>query len=106
MIVETNLVKLVAQTSDSYGYITYVFNYLDQYDINKYECKSMVCTRYPNWNCRDLKIGDEGYVNTETVRAGIDTWFNGEEQVPYRYNSVRFIKFIDKPSENSNEYSL
>ena len=100
------LVKLTAEFKDYFGYITYVFEYLDQYDVDTHKCKVIICTRYPNWNCRDLNVGDIGYVDIEVVRAGIDTWYDGEKQVPYRYNAKRFIRFVDKPSENSNEYSL
>ena len=106
MKVETLLVELSAVHTDYFGYITYVFKYLDQYDVDNHKCKMMCCTRYPNWQSRDLKIGDVGYVDIEVVIAGKDTWFDGEKQVPYKNNAKRFIRFIDKPSENSNEYSL
>ena len=107
MTIETLLVELSAVYTDYFGYITYVFKYLDEYDIENHKCKCMCCTRYPNWQSRDLKIGDVGYVNIEVVRAGIDTWFDGEKQVPYKHNAKRFIKFIDKPDDkNKEEYTL
>lgn len=107
MTTETLLVELSAIYTDYFGYITYVFKYLDEYDINIHRCKVMCCTRYPNWQSRELKIGDIGYVDIEIVSAGIDTWFDGEKQVPYKNNAKRFIRFVDKPSsKNPNEYSL
>ena len=106
MTIETLFVELSAVYKDYFGYITYVFKYLDQYDIDHHECKMMCCTRYPNWQTRELQIGDIGYVDIEVVRAGIDTWFDGEKQVPYRNNAKRFIRFVDKPSEKPGEYSL
>lgn len=107
MIVETLLVKLLEKYSDYFGYTTYVFKYLDQYDIDSHNCKLMICTRYPNWSCRELEIGDIGYVDIEIVKAGIDTYYNGEKQVFYKHNAKRFIKFIDKSNnQNKEEYTL
>ena len=107
MTIETALVELVSEYTDYFGYITYVFKYLDNFDINVHNCKIMVCTRYPNWNCRELKIGDTGYVEVEIVRAGIDTWFDGKKQVPYKNNATRFMKFIEKSDDkNKGEYTL
>lgn len=106
MTIETLLVELKEQYSDYFGYITYVFKYLDEFDINSHNCKMMVCTRYPNWNCRELKVGDVGYVDIEIVRAGIDTWYDGEKQVPYKHNAKRFMKFIDKTDTKKGEYTL
>ena len=106
MTIQNNLVKLLA-TFDHNGYISYVFKYLDEFDVKKYKDKVIICTRYPNWDCRELKVGDIGYVEIEVVRAGIDTYYDGEKQVPYRNNAKRFIKFVDKPkSENPGEYTL
>lgn len=100
------LVELIEEFCDYYGYITYVFKFLDEFDIETHKSKLLVCTRYPNWNCRTLKLGDVGYVNIEVVRAGIDTYFDGEKQVPFKHNASRFIKFIDKTDKNKEEYTL
>ena len=106
MTVQHNFVKVVAVEDLSHGYIAYVFQYLNDDDIKRYGGEYVICTRYPNWMHRNLKVEDVGFVEIETVRAGIDTWFDGEKQVPYRYNAKRFIKFIDKPSSNTNDYHL
>ena len=91
------LCKLVAKEIDSLGYITYVFENLEEYaiEISKY----VFCIRYPNWDHRNLELGDVGYLNYQEIRAGVDKWFNGTEMVPYNYNSVQFIKFIAKPED-------
>ena len=106
MIIQNCLVELVAKLEHNYGYFSYVFKYLNPEDVTRYNDNYVICTRYPNWQHAIINIGDIGYVEIEVVRAGIDTWFDGEKQVPYRNNAARFIKFIDKPHEKSNEYSL
>lgn len=102
MIIQNCLVKLVAEFADSLGYIQYVFKYLLDEDKVRYNDEAVICTRYPNWQMRDLKIGEVGYVEIEVVRAGIDEYYDGEKMVKFRNNAKRFIKFIEKP-ENENE---
>ena len=106
MIIQNCLIEVVGEYNNR-GYITYVFKYLDEDDVKRYHDKVLICTRYPNWDCKDLKRGDVGYVEIEIVRAGIDTWFDGKKQIPYKNNAKRFIKFIDKPKEEGKEdYTL
>ena len=97
----TLLCKLIASTTDYFGYTTYVFRLLDPEDIAIWTYKTLTCTRYPNWQCRELQIGDEGYVEINIVKAGIDTWYDGEKQIPYKNNAKQFLKFIDLPKEET-----
>lgn len=90
--------SLVAFEKDSCGYTTYVFKVLDSKMAK--ESPYIMCTRYPNWNHRPIKIGEEGFLTFTEITAGKDTWFNGESQVFYRYNAVRFEKFVEKPTTN------
>jgi len=90
----TILGKLVASESDTLGYITYVFECLDS-DVAK-ETRYIMCTRFPNWDHREIKIGEVGYLNFFEIRAGIDKWFDGNKMIPYNYNNIQFIKFIEK----------
>lgn len=94
----TVLAKLVAKSEDISGYITYVFKCLE---LDEY----VMCTRFPNWDHRVIKIGEIGYLNFYEIRAGIDQWFDGEKMVPYRYNNIQFDRFIEKKEDN-NEFTI
>lgn len=98
----TALVRLVAKEEDTLGYVTYVFECLDTeiIELSKY----IMCTRYPNWSHRSIKIGEVGYLNFVEIRAGIDKWFDGKNMIPYNYNGIQFIKFIQKPETQECEY--
>ena len=90
---KVDLVKVVASELDSLGYITYVFEYLEQdrRTLSPY----LMCIRWPNWEHKHLDLGEIGYVEYKEIREGIDTWFDGNKLVPYRYSTVQFIKFIN-----------
>lgn len=98
------LCKLVAKEIDFFGYITYVFENLEEYMIKK--TKYIMTIRYPNWNHKDLKLGEIGYLQFEEIRAGVDKWFDGKEMIPYRYNAIQFLKFVDKPEEKDYKYIM
>ena len=102
----TVLVQLIAISLDPFGYITYVFKLLDENDISIWKYKHITCTRYPNWQCRELKVGDTGFAEISIVKAGIDTWYDGESQIPYKNNAKQFLRFIDINQEESEEYTL
>lgn len=85
--------ELVATQEDCNGYINYVFKVEE---CNLLKCKYITCVRYPNWECKYLTIGCKGYIQVETRKAGIDTWFDGSKLIPYNYDNVQFMKFIDK----------
>lgn len=97
----TVLAQLVASNTDNGGYVTYVFKCLED-NVTKY----VMCTRYPNWNHRKLQLGEEGFLTYEEVKAGIDTWYNGQGMIPYKYNAIQFLKFINKPKRLSHEYVM
>lgn len=100
----TILAKLVAKENDIGGYTTYVFECLDKEALK--ETKYIMTTRFPNWNHRNLNVGEIGYLSFFEIRAGIDTWFDGEKMVPYKYNNIQFDKFVVKPKKRDNEYIM
>lgn len=106
MIIQNCLVKLLAAVTDSFGYTSYVFKYLDENDKIRYNDEGVICTRYPNWQTRMLKEGEVGYVEIEVVRAGIDEYYDGEKMVKFKQNAKRFIKFVEKPKEEEEDYTL
>lgn len=101
----TVLAKLLAFYSDM-GYITYVFELLEEEDRNRFNTKYVMCVQFPNWDHRTLTIGEIGYLNCVEIHAGIDKWFDGKDFVPYNYNMVQFIKFIPKPKEIKYKYVI
>lgn len=98
------LAKLVASEQDYWGYTTYVFECLEKYAIEN--SKYIMCIRYPNWDHRKIELEEVGYLNCVEIRAGIDTWFDGEKMVPYKYNGTQFIKFVEKPKEEDHKYVM
>lgn len=100
----TTLVRLVAKETDGMDYTTYVFECLEE-EIRK-ETKYIMCTRFPNWDHRNLDLGEVGYLNFEEIQAGSDKWFNGIDFIPYKYSGIHFIKFISKPKKEDYTYIL
>ena len=98
------LVKLVAKYNEDFGYITYVFECLEKYMIE--QSKYIMCVQFPNWEQKEIKLGDIGYLEFRELRAGIDKWFDGEKQIPYNYDIVQFIKFIEKPEDANNQFIM
>ena len=98
------LAELVADEHNPLGYITYVFKCLEE-DMKK-QTPYILCTRYPNWQTRELKLGEVGYLEFEEIRAGMDKWFDGNTMIPYKYNMIQFIRFIAKKEEKDEEYRI
>lgn len=97
------LAKLIASETDSLGYITYVFQRLEDCALTS---KYIMCIRYPNWDHKSLRVGDVGYLHCEEIRAGVDKWYDGQQMVPYRYNTIQFIKFVYKPEDEECKYVM
>lgn len=89
---------------DTQGYITYVFECLDEEMIEK--TRYIMCTRFPNWDHRDIGLGEVGYLKFFEVQAGVDEWFDGKHMIPYKYNGCHFIKFIRKPEKIDRKFRM
>lgn len=98
----TILAKLLETSNDLFGYITYVFEILEEEEIQFSNSKYLMCIRYPNWDHRPLEKGEVGYLKYNEVRAGLDTWYDGKDFIPYKYNDIQFLKFIKK-TNNEDE---
>ena len=83
-----------------------MFELLDDCDIETWKYRHLTCVRYPNWQCRQLNIGDVGFVEVNIVKAGIDTWYDGIRQVPYKNSAKQFLRFIEKGEHETGEYTL
>lgn len=103
---ETILGKLVAKEIESGGYITYVFEIEEREEIKSLQTKYIMCTQFPNWEHRELQLGEVGYLSYQEIIAGVTQWFDGKDMVKYRYNMIQFLKFITKPLKREFKYRL
>ena len=83
------------------GYITYVFKNLN--DTTPFD-RYVMCTRFPNWDCEHLKVGDIGFVLYKFVEAGKSQWYNIEtkEFEAYKYTNCIFLNFIREKTQNED----
>lgn len=74
---------------DCAPYKKYVFNLVQTHEI-------LICTRCPNWNCEDLRVGQHGYLEYKFVRAGQDTYYNRVSGYfdSYQYTANYFADFV------------
>lgn len=102
----TILCQLVAQECDFGGYITYVFETLEYNP--PFGHKYIMVTRFPNWQARDLDIGEVGYLTYNEVIAGKDTWYDSVSQkfIPYNYSNLIFIKFVKQQDNEQKDILL
>lgn len=84
------------------GYITYVFKCLEPNP--PFGHKYVMLTRLPNWQVRDIDVGETGYVTYNEVQAGKDKWYCPEtgQMIPYNYTNIYFVKFV-KEIDNSKK---
>lgn len=97
--------KLVAIQYDTLEYINYVFKLVNNDARILHNSEFITCVRFPNWDCKELKIGDIGYILINKIKAGVDTWYDGKEIIPYKYDHMQFVKFIPA-GESKKEYIL
>jgi hypothetical protein len=96
-------VQLKVKAIDIGGYITYVFENLEQTNI---ENKYIMCVQFPNWNQSVISIGDIGYVNVRYVKEGVSQWYDGEKMNVYKYTNVVFLKFVKEPEKVDKEFLI
>lgn len=94
--------QLVAKEHDLLDYTTYVFKCLES--NVPFGHKYCMMTRCPNWNHRDIDIGEIGYVEYEEVKAG-DNWYNPQTKTytPYNYTNIYFIKFVKEVDSSKKD---
>jgi hypothetical protein len=92
--------KLLEKFNDSLGYITYVFELLDNEDKLREKTKYLMCTQPPNWECENIDYNEVGYLEVKPVIAGVDEWYDGEIQQKYRYSNIWFSKFVPVRPKN------
>jgi len=60
--------RLEAKVDEGLGYTTYVFSNLEE---SKWDTKYKMVTRCPNWDHRNINIGEEGFLTYEDHIAEI-----------------------------------
>ena len=97
--------RLISFECDTGGYINYIFENLN---CTNWDNQFKLVTRYPNWEHRSLKIGEEGFLTYNMVEAGISNWYNKNtgKMTPYKYTTCEFIKFIIKKQNQDQEYIM
>lgn len=98
--------KLVASSKDIDGYVTYVFEMLDQISINEIQSPYLMTVQYYNWIADPINIGDKGYVKIKEVKAGVDQWWDGTKHNYYKYDDVVFYKFVPYQEKQDQEIIL
>lgn len=85
--------EVVAKQDGQYS--VYVIKNLDE--PNNSLLRYITVTRLPNWNCKELEIGDVGYVECDYVNAG-DTYYqtSTNSNQTYNYTVCYLINFIEK----------
>lgn len=97
--------ELLCQETDVQDYTTYVFKLLEEEE--RYRFKYIMCTKWPNWNHRELRNGEIGFLHFTEIVAGKDEWFNGTTYIPYRYSNLQFDRFIrEQDKQHKHEFKL
>ncbi len=79
-------------------YTVYVFKNLDEKDNSL--LRYVTTTKLPNWNCKDLQIGDVGYFECDYVNAGDEYYqVSTGKQETYNYTVCYLINFIEKQEQ-------
>lgn len=98
--------KLLCQECDSLGYTTYVFGLVDEKDIKLFGVRYLMCTRWPNWDHRELVNGEVGFLSFTEIIAGETQWYDGSTMNYYKYSCIQFNRFIQKQSDMKHEFKL
>ena len=95
--------QLIAKNIDFEGYITYVFQNLNNQNLDD---KYIMCVQFPNWNQSNINLGEIGYISVRYVKEGISQWYDGKEMHVYRYTNIIFLKFIKEPKNVNMDFMV
>jgi hypothetical protein len=104
MKTDVALVKLLASRNEGMGYMVYVFECLE-FRI-KINTPYIMCTKFPNWDHRELQIGEIGFLEFKEIIAGKTTWFDGTNDILCKHDNIQFIRFVEKPKETTHKFTV
>ena len=77
------------------NYTLYIVDNLDTKGSDK---EYLLLTRYPNWQCQEVNIGDKGYFTFYYIIAGVSKWFDryseGNKYNFYNSTHLAFVNFV------------
>ena len=67
-----------------------------------------MCVRWPNWDHRELRNGEVGFLSYSIIEAGVDTWYSYTDTkfIPYNYTCIQFNKFIAEQPEMTHSFII
>ena len=79
-------------------------------DCNKIyssETKYITATKLPNWDNREISIGDIGFLEYENVSAGQE-YYNPHQEIKimYKYDNSYFFNFIPEQIYVEQDYTM
>jgi hypothetical protein len=95
--------ELVAKESDLLDYQNLVFKNLEPNP--PFGKQYILCVRFPNWQHRELEVGEIGFLTYKETVAGRDHWYDSTtgKEVPYNYSNLIFIKFVKEPDNSKKD---
>lgn len=67
----------------------------------------IMCTKAPNWQTPDIKVGQEGYLKYEIAEAGKEYYDPATDtKIKYKYSNIYFINFVSKSEVINDEIIL
>lgn len=96
----TTILAKICLIRNEGNYILYI---VENLNYNKWDNQYLLCVRYPNWEHRDLKENEIGYLTYTPIKAG-ETYLNNitGNMDTYKYSHIRFDKFLDINNEEDN----
>lgn len=91
-----NVTEVILLAVREGNYTMFVFQ-----DVNSKQY--IMCTRLPNWQTPEVKVGDHGFLEYQEVKAGED-YYNPATQTTehYSYSNIYFMNFVQKTNISNN----
>ena len=84
------------------NYTKYIIENLDTKGQDK---EYLLLTRYPNWQCQDVNIGDKGYFTFYYIIAGVSKWFDRySEGNPHNFYNSTHLAFVNFVPDSNGIY--
>lgn len=95
MYLESDVITIRCKVliAENWQYLTYVVEDLNREITDDYKYVTVV--RPPGWNPLEVKVGDEGFMQIQSVIGGKTQWFNKETKdlETYKYTTTYLLNF-------------